>query len=357
MGGSPGAVFISHTGRFVLMECNSCGLAVNENQSFTDVLIRDRLLGTTDVVSVNISGQGSAFGLSMRGTLSKDEQFAAFVSYATDLVPNDVTTADQWSTFVRDLAAGQTELVNLSSHGVQGDENWDSAGLHSPALSEDGRFVAFVDSANTLVPNDTGGWAVFVRDRLMGTTKKVSVSSIGEQADDSSNSRVLSITANGRDVTFDSEAENLVSADANLWRDIFVHESCVCEVYCLVNANSTGQPARMTVQGSASVGTNDLVLSAYPLPDQFGLFYYGPDPVELPFGNGFRCVGGVVYRLQPAVQASGNLLQRVLDLTQMPPGGEILPGSTWNFQGWFRDPAAGGANFNLSDAASITFEL
>ena len=46
---------------------------------------------------------------------------------------------------------------------------------------------------------------------------------------------------------------------------------------------------------------------------------------------------------------------RVVDNTNLPMGGNFLPGATWNFQRWSRDPAAGGSAFNLSNGLSITF--
>jgi hypothetical protein len=57
------------------------------------------------------------------------------------------------------------------------------------------------------------------------------------------------------------------------------------------------------------------------------------------------------------VLASSNVLTRALDLTAPPLAGNLVPGSTWYAQAWFRDPPAGGAYFNLSSALSITFEL
>src|SRR5262245_65822933 len=79
-------------------------------------------------------------------------------------------------------APGFTELDSVSSTGVQG--NQDS---ELPSVSADGRFVAFVSLSDNLVPGDTNGAAdVFVRDRLTGTTERVSVSSTGAQANGNS---------------------------------------------------------------------------------------------------------------------------------------------------------------------------
>ena len=66
-------------------------------------------------------------------------------------------------------------------------------------------------------------------------------------------------------------------------------------------------------------------------------------------------MGGTVGRLT-VVNAASNLLGFAFDNTQ-PPNAQVvvLPGSTWNFQAWFRDPSAGNSGFNLSDGLSLSF--
>lgn len=120
--------------------------------------------------------------------------------------------------------------------------------------------------------------------------------------------------------------------------------------YCTPTANSTGQAAEMNVMGSSSISTNDLELSAQPVPNKPFLFFYGPTQVEVPFGDGFRCAGGGIQRLGPVAVASGNRATRVVDLVTE----GIQPGSL-NFQCWFRDSDAGGAGFNLSDGYEVVF--
>ena len=92
-------------------------------------------------------------------------------------------------------------------------------------------------------------------------------------------------------------------------------------------------------------------------PLQNGLFYYGQDQLQQPFGNGTRCVSGPqVFRLGVETADFFGLLSHSLDNTAPPgPTGQILAGSTWHFQAWFRDPAAGGAAFDLSDGYTVTF--
>jgi glucose/arabinose dehydrogenase len=135
---------------------------------------------------------------------------------------------------------------------------------------------------------------------------------------------------------------------------------CGAVNYCTGVANSTGQGATINMGGSASVATNNFSLvSSGAVPNQFGLFFYGPNQISVSFGDGLRCVGGTTYRLNPPQQPDffGDVA-RPVDFT-LPPtnagGGQIAGGSVWNFQYWYRDPAGAGSGFNLSNAVSVTF--
>jgi hypothetical protein len=87
-----------------------------------------------------------------------------------------------------------------------------------------------------------------------------------------------------------------------------------------------------------------------PVPNNSGIFFFGPGQQQVPFGNGFICVTAPIVRIIPDAVASGNMATRQVDL----PTFGILAGSH-NFQYWYRDPAAGGAFFNLSDGLTILF--
>src|SRR5207302_2591866 len=119
---------------------------------------------------------------------------------------------------------GTTERVSVASDGAQGNG---SSGLLSfafpPALSADGRFVAFVSFATNLVAGDTNGATdVFVHDRQTGITERVSVASDGTEGNSWSVSPAIS--ADGRIVAFISDATNLLPGDTNGVDDIIVHD-------------------------------------------------------------------------------------------------------------------------------------
>jgi len=130
--------------------------------------------------------------------------------------------------------------------------------------------------------------------------------------------------------------------------------------YCVTSPNSAGPGAEIDFLGSASVSANDLqlIVSGAP-PGQFGIFFYGPNASQAPFGQGFLCISGGasgLFRLTPAFQLSflGTGV-RDLDYNTAPMAagaGMVQPGDLWHFQFWYRDPGLG---FNLSNALRVEF--
>ena len=133
--------------------------------------------------------------------------------------------------------------------------------------------------------------------------------------------------------------------------------TCSSENYCVGALNSAGPGATIALQGSLSISENNTRLVATgAIPNQFAVFYYGPNRIQVAFGDGFRCVGGQVFRL-PLVNAGPNgTPSYLMDLQALPFGSTIGGGEKWNFQCWYRDPGGpGGQGFNLSDAIELTF--
>lgn len=191
--------------------------------------------GDTTRVSVDSSG-AQANGGSRRTTISGDGRYVAFASEASNLVSGDTNGTND--IFVHDRQTGATTRVSVDSSGVEA-----NGGSDSPAISDDGRFVAFYSDATNLVSGDTNGCGdIFVHDRQTGQTTRVSVSSSGveENAPPPDDYLVLSISGNGRYVAFYSDATNLVSGDTNAETDIFVHDI------------QTGQTTRASVASDGS---------------------------------------------------------------------------------------------------------
>ncbi len=167
-------------------------------------------------------------------SVSYDGRFVAFQSASSNLTPED--TNEAVDIFVRDTLLGTTTRVSVSSTGAQAN----GQSLY-PALSADGRYVAFTSTATNLVPNDVNGFGdVFVHDRQTGTTTLVSLSTSSEQANDNSDYLDnLSISGDGRFVVFRSYANNLVSGDANGSPDIFLRDTKL-GITSLISISSTG---------------------------------------------------------------------------------------------------------------------
>jgi Tol biopolymer transport system component len=109
------------------------------------------------------------------------------------------------------FAAAQpaTTRVSVGSGGIQ--SNHPSIG---PAISADGRWVAFDSSASNLAPEDANDTQdVFLHDRQTGTTTRLSVGPGGASGNMDSDNPAIS--PDGRWVAFSSLATNLVADDAN----------------------------------------------------------------------------------------------------------------------------------------------
>jgi hypothetical protein len=152
-------------------------------------------------------------GGDIAGGLSPQGRFVLFSSSSPDLVPND--TNGHRDVFVRDLLTGTTRRVSVSSTGRQANGSGLGAGI-----SRGGRISMFTSSATNLVGNDRNGRRdLFVHDRVTGTTVRVDVSTSGAEANGPLNAWVLA--GGGRWVAFDSSATNLVASDTNATADVF----------------------------------------------------------------------------------------------------------------------------------------
>lgn len=201
---------LSTTGQFAVFESFSELLPDDANNQ-ADVLHKDRQSGLLQLVSVTSTG-ASGNAASLEPAISGDGNLVAFRSAASDLVTGD--TNARLDIFVRDMSAGTTERVSVSSSGDEANQN-----SHEPSISNDGRYVVFRSNASNLVPNDTNlRTDVFVHDRDTGTTA-IASRPPGGQAD--GNSSHPEISGDGRWIVFESDATNLVIDDTNEARDVF----------------------------------------------------------------------------------------------------------------------------------------
>jgi Tol biopolymer transport system component len=181
------------------------------------------LAAQAERISVSAAGeQGN--GASFSAALSDDGRFTAFVSFASNLVPVD--TNDGCDVFVRDNGSGAIERVSVSSLEEQVATGFS---CDAPAISADGRFVAFHSDGAGLVANDTSTNSdVFVRDRALGTTVRVSVGADGEtpvgNGTEFGNSLDPAISADGRVVAFMSSGQNLIAGRQIFETHVYVRD-------------------------------------------------------------------------------------------------------------------------------------
>lgn len=238
--GDSNRVDLSDDGRYVAFESGASNLVPGDTNGRNDIFVHDRQTGATERVSVSSTG-AEANSFSTQPAISRDGQVVGFVSFASNLVPNDANREND--VFVHVRSTGVTERVSIGTDGQQG-----TGGSLEPSLSGNGRFVAFTSGVPRLVPGDTNGWAdVFVRDRLNGTTERVSVSSGGVQGDLAS--RGPSISGDGRYVAFESDAFNLVgSPGASFTTDIYVRDRVTGQTE-LVSVGTSDVPVEKNSRG------------------------------------------------------------------------------------------------------------
>jgi hypothetical protein len=152
-------------------------------------------------------------------SISADGRYIAFESLASNLVPKDTNTTGD--IFRYTIETGVIEIASVDSSGMQA-----NGYSHIPAISADGRYIAFESLASNLVSEDTNEYPdIFVHDLETDVTTRVSVDSSGRQANAHSYiSAIPSISGDGRFIAFPSIADNLVPDDTNMQKDIFVHD-------------------------------------------------------------------------------------------------------------------------------------
>jgi hypothetical protein len=320
---------ISGDGRYVAFRSDSPNLVAGDVNMATDAFVRDRQLGTTELVSLSSAG-AQANSFSYDPSISASGRYVTFWSNASNLVSGD--TNGHADIFLRDRLNNTTELVSISSTGAQGNSDpW-----YQSSVSDDGRYVVFASSATNLVPPDLNGtFDVFLRDRVNGTTQYVSVASDGTQGNNMSGGTtgVCPITPDGRVVAFYSLSNNLVPGDTNGTIDVFVRDlnaagfASVCDpgvngVIACPCSNAPSGPGRGCDNSSATGGA---ILSAsgiaYLSMDSLVFTSSGEKPTATSillqgnafaangavFGQGVRCAAGSLKRLYTKSASGGSI--------------------------------------------------
>ncbi|MFO0983375.1 MAG: hypothetical protein U1E76_16845 [Planctomycetota bacterium] len=289
---------MSADGSFVVFYSYATNLVPEDRNGVPDVFVRDLLAGTTTRESVDSSGaEGNGpSGDGLGAAICAGGRYVAFYSQASNLVGDD--TNGFGDVFIRDRLQQLTSRVSVSSSGEQA--NWDS---WVPSISDDGSLVAFGSRATNLIPDDTNNQVdVFVRNTLLGTTRRVNVSSSGAQANGSSFSHFLA--GAGRYVAFSSYATNLVDDDHNGREDVFIHDlltertSLVSRTYDREQANEDCYAPRLSsdarIASFVSEATNLVPDDALGIQDLFLRIEWSADRAQsTSYGDGWPGTLGV----------------------------------------------------------------
>ena len=224
---------ISADGRYVAFESEADNLSSLDTDRCCDVFVRDLLTDTTRLVNRQSASDGGARssaegGPSLGLAISANGRYVAFSSPANNL--SDVDADRTYDVFVRDLQRNTTTLVSRQSASDGGAPG--NRGSIAPAISADGRFIAFSSYANNLSPLDSDhNYDVFVRDIAAQTTTLVSSQSAADGGragayndDDDPEAARLAISADGRYVAFPSWADDLSTSDTHGRADLFVRD-------------------------------------------------------------------------------------------------------------------------------------
>ncbi len=230
---------ISADGRYVAFESLASNLVAGDANGLPDVFVRDVVSGRTILASVNSSGTGSGNSDAESPSISADGRFVSFSSSSTNLVPGLTDNNGTSDIFVRDLTRNTTTLVSVNSSGAAGNRFSDL-----PIISSNGNVVVFRSAASDLVSGvtyTTNAYNLFARDLVHGTTALVSADPSGKTAGNAS-SDTPAVSGDGRFVAFQSLATNLVSGitDSNNNEDVFVRDMLINQTG-LASINYTGK--------------------------------------------------------------------------------------------------------------------
>ncbi|MEM8705527.1 MAG: S-layer homology domain-containing protein [Actinomycetota bacterium] len=205
---------VSEDGRYVAFHSEQGFLVKGDTNGFSDVFVHDTVTDELELISRSERYQGN--GGSSFADISADGRFVAFHSQATVLVDGDTNQA--WDVFLHDRDTGETVRVSETADGEAGD-----GASFFASVSDDGRFVAFHSEATNFSDVDSDSLTdVYVKDLDTGAIELISISTGGDAGN--GESHVPQISGDGRYVTFESAASDLVAADLNNKYDVFVFD-------------------------------------------------------------------------------------------------------------------------------------
>ncbi len=383
MSGNPS---ISASGRWVAFHSNASNLVANDTNGLTDVFVRDRGNFTTTRVSTNSIDEQGTF-ISQTPSISADGRYVAFSSAATNLVPGD--SNNLFDVFVKDRNTNVTRRASISTSGGQGNDI--SQGNSISADGRFVAFVS--SASNLVPNDTNGGGLnlltdVFVRDMVQNATERLSVDSFGVEGNTAGSSFNVCVSADASTVAFYSAASNLVAGDTNNFNDVFAR-SCGGPpppgAYCSGDGTGTACPCGnnglhghgcensvstggglLAGSGLTSVTNDTFTLSVSGLAAMASALYFQGD-VQIAagagavFGDGLRCVGGNVQRIGSRLSTAGGSQfgfavagDPLISVQGGVPAGTV---SIRYYQAWYRNISAfcTPSPYNLTNGLTVTW--
>jgi Tol biopolymer transport system component len=348
---------ISWDGRYVSFASRATNWFAGNPHFFPHIYVRDRVLGTTTLVSYSPSGSYGPVGGGFQPSISGNGAKVAFMYLGPDLMPSLFT--HQWrgaQVYIRDLVSGELTYIGYSfKGGLSGHES------HDPMLSYDGRFVAWDSYSKDLILTNGPGAQVFHRDLETGVTVLVGKGMGGAQPDGFSADAAIS--GDGRTVVFCSQASNLVPGSTGGTVNIFVRECDVASptVYCKAKVGVSGCEPDIGFQGkpSATAGSGFLIRADQLVGAQPSFVLYSTRPAYVTSGfTVLLCLAKPANRTPPISSAgTAGICDGTIafDMNAWIASGidpTLQAGSPAYSQVWCRDPA-GPVSGTLSDAVAF----
>jgi WD40-like Beta Propeller Repeat len=210
---------ISADGKTVAFESYATNLASNDNNGARDVYVSSEKTGTVTLVSKAQEG-GAANGESYEPVISDDGSVIAYTSGASNIVPLEPVFSTP-NVYVYNQN-GHTAIISKDY------ETGKAASGYSPSVSGDGTKIAFCAFSNRLVSSDNNNlWDIFLWQSGNSELKRISLTSTGAERNQGteSSSRVVApaISGDGRFIAYATTATNVVANDNNGMQDIFLY--------------------------------------------------------------------------------------------------------------------------------------
>lgn len=212
---------ISGDGKWVAFESFSTNMVADDKNGFRDVFVWNSVTNKIERISVGDGGK-EADAESYEPSVSGDGQFIAFTS-ASSNISSTAKGVSNNNVFLFDAQSKKTVMISIDPKAGKG------GGGSKPSISYDGSRIAFYSHTSTLVPGDQNGiWDIFLWEKDKPALKRVSLTADGkerEQGNESANRIVApAISGNGRYIAFTTTANNMVTGDMNGYQDVFVYD-------------------------------------------------------------------------------------------------------------------------------------